>query len=324
MRPRARSAPPPAAPAGDGPVSPRAGGDWQEADQSDKITAVTDSDSPLAALARQHLPPDVADTWLRLVRPALWLRASRDGETVVGRLGGNPALPADLDWPTWERHGSLSFIAEVNCGELPSRHLDVELPERGTLLFFYFEGQNGDDFFWGPGTEEGARVIYVPEGVAVAERSTPGEIDPHPRVTLATELTETWPTWEHPAVLAAFGALDAGDMTLALLNHPINDDDFCAGLSRHSPRPPRHQVGGYAEPVQRPVEWEAAEAVVSGDSHTPGFREEMTRWVLLAQIDSDGDAQMDWGDTGALYWMIRPEDLAARRFDRAAFTLQCS
>ncbi|WP_307936554.1 DUF1963 domain-containing protein [Salinispora arenicola] len=31
-----------------------------------------------------------------------------------------------------------------------------------------------------------------------------------------------------------------------------------------------------------------------------------------------------WGDVGMLYWLIRPEDLTARRFDRALFTWQCS
>jgi len=31
---------------------------------------------------------------------------------------------------------------------------------------------------------------------------------------------------------------------------------------------------------------------------------------------------MMWGCVGTLYWMIRPEDLAARRFDMALFTWQ--
>ncbi|WP_297539925.1 DUF1963 domain-containing protein [Amycolatopsis sp.] len=42
---------------------------------------------------------------------------------------------------------------------------------------------------------------------------------------------------------------------------------------------------------------------------------------MLAQIDSEGD--MMWGDFGILYWLIRPEDLAARRFANALFTWQC-
>ncbi|MFD3645178.1 DUF1963 domain-containing protein [Streptomyces cyaneofuscatus] len=33
---------------------------------------------------------------------------------------------------------------------------------------------------------------------------------------------------------------------------------------------------------------------------------------------------MMWGDAGVLYWLIRPEDLAERRFERAMSTWQCS
>ena len=46
--------------------------------------------------------------------------------------------------------------------------------------------------------------------------------------------------------------------------------------------------------------------------------------VLLAQIDSDARTGMGWGDAGRLYWLIRRDDLAAGRFDRAAFTWQCA
>ena len=34
--------------------------------------------------------------------------------------------------------------------------------------------------------------------------------------------------------------------------------------------------------------------------------------VMLMQVDSDGRAAMEWGDTGRLYWLIRP-----RGFGRA-------
>ncbi|MEU9448730.1 DUF1963 domain-containing protein [Streptomyces sp. NPDC048277] len=48
---------------------------------------------------------------------------------------------------------------------------------------------------------------------------------------------------------------------------------------------------------------------------------------LLAQFDSDSDsdsdARMTWGGEGTLYWLIRPEDLAAHRFDQARLTVQC-
>ena len=48
--------------------------------------------------------------------------------------------------------------------------------------------------------------------------------------------------------------------------------------------------------------------------------------TLLLQIDTDeeddGPCWM-WGDCGRLFFWIRPEDLAARRFDRIMFVLEC-
>jgi uncharacterized protein YwqG len=33
---------------------------------------------------------------------------------------------------------------------------------------------------------------------------------------------------------------------------------------------------------------------------------------------------MLWGDVGTLYWLIRPDDLAAGNFQASSFTWQCS
>jgi uncharacterized protein YwqG len=45
--------------------------------------------------------------------------------------------------------------------------------------------------------------------------------------------------------------------------------------------------------------------------------------MLLLQIDSDDAIGWTWGDAGRLYFWIRKQDLAARRFDRVWTILQC-
>jgi uncharacterized protein YwqG len=50
--------------------------------------------------------------------------------------------------------------------------------------------------------------------------------------------------------------------------------------------------------------------------HRDELIEEMRRWRLLAQFRSDRPTGMDWGCGGMIYFWIREEDLAARRFDR--------
>jgi len=62
----------------------------------------------------------------------------------------------------------------------------------------------------------------------------------------------------------------------------------------------------------------------STPSAGPAVGEDLRGWRLLAQIDSDDAAKMMWGDVGKLYFMIRPDDLRARRFGQARFAWQCT
>jgi uncharacterized protein YwqG len=95
-------------------------------------------------IARRHLPPEIADRWLGLLRPAVVLRHAARGDRAAGVLGGNPRLPDSAEWPLWDGHGPLSFVAAVDCAALSAVPLDIALPSSGTLLFFYFDGQYDD------------------------------------------------------------------------------------------------------------------------------------------------------------------------------------
>jgi uncharacterized protein YwqG len=85
-----------------------------------------------------------------------------------------------------------------------------------------------------------------------------------------------------------------------------------------------HQIGGHAAAIQDAVENDITRMVLEDvPFDDQRWLAEPERWVLLAQFQSDADADMMWGDRGTLYWLIRPEDMAARRFDAAVFTWQC-
>ncbi|MFI1970454.1 hypothetical protein BLA24_27115 [Streptomyces cinnamoneus] len=302
------------------------------------MTDSTSETGPLHHLARTHLPADLAERWTGLLRPAARLLATPEpgpGDVVVGRLGGLPALPENEEWPVWEGHGPLSFVASVDCAALPAHALDIPLPTEGTLSFFYFDGQidDGDALVWpkDPDTWAGSRVVYVPAGVAVVERALPVvddedvEFEAYPEVPLTARVEWTAPDAWHPDFLAALRR--DGHAADPAGGHPEEAQAFVEALWDRERRAD-HLVGGHANPVQSPVDYEIAHAYLGkdGDEVTwsdPRVAEEARKWTLLAQIDSDDDADMMWGDCGALYWLIRPEDLAALRFDRALFTMQC-
>ncbi|MEU4208532.1 YwqG family protein [Streptomyces sp. NPDC026206] len=290
--------------------------------------------SPLHDLARTHLPSRIAERWIGLLRPAARLVAVPEPgpeDVVVGRLGGLPALPEGVEWPVWEGHGPLTFVASVDCAALPSGALDIPLPTEGTLAFFYFDGQIDDCEAYvaadEPESWAGARVLYIPAGAEISERAQPVvddedvEFEPYTEVPLTARLEWTAPDSWHPDTMVA---LWPGGVVKDHNSHPEEAVDFLDALWDLE-RDADHVIGGHANPVQNPVEFEIAHGVLGRETswNDPRIDEEAKRWTLLAQIDTDGDADMMWGDCGALYWLIRPEDLAERRFDRAMFTMQC-
>ncbi len=281
----------------------------------------------LSALAQDRLPADVAATWIELFQPGIRLVSNGTGPR-VGQIGGNPALPDGMEWPTWVGRGPLTFIAAVDCATLPREFVTIPLPDAGTLLFFYFDGRYASDEGHPAMTEDvgGCRVIFVPAGDPVAERTAPAGLGPYPRRDVFAQVVATAPEREHilldqtetasgvslaDAVESVLGPGRAGTDVFGELTWEVNGDI------------PQHQVGGFASPVQDAVENEIAAAVLEGEWSDPRLSEEAARWVLLAQFDSDEDTGMLWGDVGTLYWLIRTDDLKAGRFDTARCTMQC-
>jgi hypothetical protein len=292
------------------------------------MSAMQMSDSPLAQAGRKYFSAEDAETWMGLLRPAFHLRALEPGEPQVGCLGGDPLLPADLEWPTWEGHGPLYFIAALDCAKVPAGHLDIPLPDSGTLLFFYFDGLGESSVAYNDPDSviNGTRVLHIPADAETAPRTRPDGQAPFARLELGGELITTIPDNENAALIKAYG--DPDDPA-AYCDYPTTDPDgqgFWDALTAfrrdHSPH---HRIGGYALPIQGPVEPEGAQVFHPGDDadDETARKELATRLVLLAQIDSDARTAMGWGDAGRLYWLISREDLAAGRFEKATFTWQC-
>ena len=286
------------------------------------------SDSPLGQAGREYFSATDAETWMGLLRPAFPLRALEPGEPTAGYLGGEPELPAEVAWPTWEGHGPLYFVAGLDCAQVPTQHLDIPLPEDGTLLFFYFDGLGDSSVAYNDPDSviNGTRVLYVPAGTETAPRARPDGAGAYPRLDLAGELIATVPDNGNAALIDAFG--DPDDPA-AYCEYPTTDPNgtgfwevLTAFRRDHSPH---HRIGGYALPLQGQVEPEAAHVFHPADDEQAAAarKDTATQLVLLAQIDSDARSAMGWGDAGRLYWLIRREDLAARRFDQATFTWQC-
>ena len=300
---------------------------WQDAAVG--ILESTPNAAALIAVARATLPPTVTDVWSGLLRPAVRLRCARAGELVVGQLGGSPMLPHGIAWPRSEAGRPLGFVAGVDLGRVPVAALDMPLPADGALLFFYrdpSEDPYQEPFWIGDPLPEiqppAATVVFVQAGTATTARTVPGAAV-YPEVGLAAELIATGPDWDHPALKRAVAELSAADREF--MADPFKCDPFRIEMGDQLDHP-QHYVGGYARPVQGPVEVEVAQQRLGGrvPYTDPALYDEARQWTSLMQIDSDDDAGMRWGDCGSLYWVMRPEDITTGRFEAAAFVTQCS
>ena len=273
-------------------------------------------EAELAELARSELPAVIASCWIGLLRPGFLMREAKDHERVVAQLGGIPVLADGMAWPQHpDGRGPLTFIAQIDCGELPASTL--ALPPSGRLSFFAWDEQ-------ATGYLDADQVVYTPAQTPVSQRQPPAGCREYDPVKLTGEVCATGPDWSNVVFREALAEL--GEEGRAFLGDPEGPESFRQGLWDLRQPQPWHRIGGYAEPLQDQVEWEMARLQLPPDlpaGITPALHREALRWRLLVQIDSTGPG-MEWGGgaQGCLYWLIRADDLAARKFEAASLTWQ--
>lgn len=246
--------------------------------------------------------------------PSIRLRAHTVDETQlkpgITRFGSTPDFPQGWVWP--ERNGSaLPFVGQINLSEIAPYIRESLLPDSGILYFFFdvdtfFETWPHDRTTWSVLYDGSAlsalRPVAIPETIARKRRYRPSP------VTLATEIT-----------LPDYSQYDSTSLQRLGLRKPLTDEEELAyyqvqaqlaqraGVQRHIPI---HRFLGHADPVQWDMQSELAEK--GGD------------WQLLLQVDSDAAPDMDWGDTGRIYYWIRKQDLVQCNFSQVQLILQCT
>ncbi|GAB3207781.1 DUF1963 domain-containing protein [Marinactinospora thermotolerans] len=235
------------------------------------------------------IPEHTVDWALQFALPQIELRPEGQSDgPVVGRYGGLPALPADVEWS-----GYPHFFASVDCAALPAGALDLPMPTDGHLLFF----ASKDDPTWADDSEDiEGRVVYVPAGTPTAER--------RPEEKYAGYLDEPFPLHGHVAWNLPGPGHDVidSDEERAQIWEEFGDlgyDNSSAG---------ELTLGGHASPI-----WDdPCLPPYPGGDDTP--------WRLLAQAHRP--AREGSSNSGTVFWLIRPEDLAEGRFDRAKVRLE--
>jgi uncharacterized protein YwqG/predicted DNA-binding protein (MmcQ/YjbR family) len=246
-----------------------------------------------------------------LSRPAMLLQTGKavESKMVVGqtKIGGQPDLPENIEWPQLADERPLAFLAQINLAEVASVGRLTGLPASGLLSFFSVFGwqieEDADpqlprgkyDYAW-------TRVLYHSTNQKTFQRRrTPAGVNSFKAAKVEFVPITSFPTHTKEPVVAKLG-----------WKRDVKDkyDDFV--MAYNGAR--GHQLGnpagnlllGYADYVQDFVKEVADEDL-----------------QLLFQLASDENAGMCWGDGGFVYFWISPRDLARKKFDRVFTDYQC-
>ena len=239
---------------------------------------------------------------------AIWFRR-HPGHASSSRLGGLPNLPSDIDWPRQRQSGApLHFLGQVDLSHLPTTPLgDVRnapiLPKTGFLFFF---ADMVEEMLWNDngGALANTRVIFAHH--AGPERSPPEDTPDigHPFEEKSSEYTKGRVAFAHAALEPHVIETFKEEIVIpdAVVDALTGDPDRFARKPGSPSEWPVHQMLGIGMNIQGTAE----------EAHDDGL-------ILLFQFDSDKavDEEFMYCDMGAAQFWIRPDDLAARRFDKA-------
>ena len=275
-----------------------------------------------------------------LARNAVRLSIGDGDGTEVGRFGGSPDVPPGFEWPCFEtdtifddtvKPRPLSFLAQFDCAALAPLDGEGLLPHEGVRSFFYELGSQR----WGfdPKDAGCARVYWFPDKAALTPRELPEDMEEDwrlPSLAIHGRQSVEYPSSEEFPLSFLKSILGTANGGWTALNRVRN------GLRGYAEEPsPYHRLLGWPDIIQNGIA-QQCELVrrgyyLGGSGDIPQEvldetdRTALEDWRLLFQLDSfrAGGFELMFGDCGSVYFYIRKEDLASRRFDQVWLVLQC-
>ncbi|MGI2295987.1 YwqG family protein [Paenibacillus sp. GXUN7292] len=254
-------------------------------------------------------------------------------KTCCSRIGGDPDLPPQIEWPLTEDGTPMTFLAQLNLSELTASDDNNYLPKTGILAFFL-------------GIDEPAyniehKVLFINEAEmsAAVRREAPEE----------TALEDSFEGYaikarsslEPPNYVYADYDLIEGDEEADVTFDDY--EEFTDALQESEQGEyDVFQMFGYPAGQHGDAEYEAALMILAGKEYDYNSNhalrniiaalggdqvkaeQEIADMLLLLELGSDNDIGFCWWDAGALQFYIRKEDLLAARFDRTYCSLYSS
>lgn len=253
------------------------------------------------------------------LRPEIRIKPKHVNEELIelgqSKIGGNPDMPNNENWPIDKNGKKLAFLSQINFEELQS--YNFEMPKKGILYFFYDEAQE----FWGDSKENSGsfRTIYVADPNNLKRKSAPKNFEilkdgMYKPCKLEFSSAFSLPNWEHTNVNHQFKIGDRGSDAYVDIS---SSGQYITKLFGHSINV-QGAMEYECEMVERGYSWTNVP-----ESEKQSIIDESMKWKLLFQLDSEDEAKMMWGDVGRLYFWIKEDHLKSKQFDKIWMIFQC-
>ena len=219
----------------------------------------------------------------------------------------------------------LTFIAQINFADFAksgANEIDPGMPQSGMLYVFY----DFDAMPWGfdPKDRAGFSLIWHDgEQQHLKKRERPPTLPGSDIFEFSPRVLRGESGW-----FARHHWDDGFDLKL----NDAQYDGYFEWLDETAISKPDHRLLASPYIIQNPMEAECALVAAgkycgNGDAYRDQANADIVAsakdWILLAQIDTDDDVGVMWGDCGMLYIWIRKQDLSERAFENAHIVLQC-
>ncbi|WP_438432724.1 YwqG family protein [Gorillibacterium sp. sgz500922] len=249
-------------------------------------------------------------------------------EIGASRIGGDPDLPAGMEWPADSAGTSMTFLAQLRLSDLLPHDDTNRLPATGMLYFFV-------------GLDEPAygiehKVIYLSE-----DKLQETKRHPSPEVTAV----EGEFTGYRVSARSSLEPPNYGYVDVEIVEDDEHDydlyEELCFELTEKSSND-LAVMFGYPSTQHGDCEYEAALHLLTGKTYTYSMeaalqqitdhfkgdsdraKQEVGDMMLLLALDSDPDVGFCWWDAGELQFFIRKEDLLAGNFANTYCSLYSS
>ena len=289
--------------------------------------------SKLIEIISNYYKPPFNQLLIDEIKKSIRIKSSENKEIKIGdtKLGGVPHLPIEVEWPKDSKSGKhYIFVTQINLKQIESYNLEKKLPEEGILYFFVSQDH------WDDGV-----VVFEKEIKNIEIKTPPIEVTNEKK----NFFQKIFNLKGHKVLLKEYGVeifneyhIPSQDSlqiekilkTKNLIKTPRNimkeevyengllyDDDENDMTANH------HLLGNYNGIQNEYYQLNLIDSKTRTKKLTLNEINQALEWELLMQIDSDNMLDLNWGDSGKIYFFIHKEDLKNQRFNKVKIIGEC-